>query len=88
MRNRYQSGNTVWLSCEFEEDPQLVKLIIYNYKQEKIEEITSVEKIDVGMYRYPYKTIANKNETLHYEWYGETDGIVNLKRKSFCTSFL
>lgn len=94
--NTYQSGNRVKLSAKFENDegiftdPAIVKLIIYNYKYEIIEQfnIGDANRIEVGEYFYDYVTDSNKNEKIFYEWYGEMNGTPTLRRGSFITKFI
>jgi hypothetical protein len=94
--NVYQSGNRVKLSVKFENDegvltdPAIVKLIIYNYKYEIIDQHTigDANRLNAGEYFYDYVTDKSKNETIFYEWYGEIDGTPTLCRNSFMTKFI
>lgn len=94
--NTYQSGNRVKLSAKFDNDegistdPAIVRLIIYNYKYEIIEQYTmsDANRIDTGQYFYDYVTNSKKNEKVFYEWYGEMDGTPTLRRGSFITKFI
>lgn len=93
--NVYQYGDTIRFQCTFHDfsdvktDPQIVKIIIYNYKYEIItsEVIGGANKTDVGDYFYDYTT-EKKEQKLYYEWYGEFDGKPSLKRGSFMTKFI
>ena len=93
--NTYQYGNTIRFECDFHDfneqliDPELIKIIIYNYKYEVIhEEIVGVNnKKDVGKYYYDYTT-EMKEQKYFYEWYGEINGKPSLKRGEFRTKFV
>lgn len=94
--NTYQSGNRVKLTASFEDDlgeykdPAIIRLIIYNYKYEIVEQfnIGDANRLGVGEYFYDYVTNQNKNEKIFYEWYGEMDGTPTLRRGSFLTKFI
>lgn len=92
----YQSGQTVRLSCEFNNfkgepvDPEIVKVIIYDEKYNKITDYSlgANSKTDVGKYFFDYKTDPNKEQRVYYEWYGEINGNPALKRSSFRTNWI
>lgn len=93
--NVYHYGDTVRLECVFYDfnnekvDPELVKIIIYDAKYNKIfEEILGINnKTGVGEYFYDYTT-EQKAQRLYYEWYGEINGKPSLKRGEFITKFI
>jgi len=89
----YQYGNTVRFECTFynfnneKVNPDLVKVIVYNYKYEILLEEIINSGINIGEYMYDYTT-GDKSEKLYYEWYGEIDGNPSIKRKEFQTRFI
>jgi hypothetical protein len=93
ITNTYQSGNTVRLSCEFYDfdkemkDPTIIKLKIYDYKYNLLDEFTNVIRSEMGKYYFDYVTDVD-NKTYIYEWYGELDGTPSLRRGSFITKFM
>lgn len=95
MNGTYQTGNTVRLSATFRDiqeklvDPDLVKIIIYNVKYEKIEEylLDSIRKISKGNYVLDYR-LPDKPLTIYYEWYGEISGNPFLRREKIITKFI
>lgn len=94
MQNKsYQSGNTVRLTCEFYDfvgnltNPNIVKLKIYDYKYNLLEEYTNITNVEIGKYYFDYVT-DDKNKSYIYEWYGELEGTPSLKRGSFLTKFM
>lgn len=94
VENVYQYGNTVTLKCKFHDlegkpiNPQFVKIIFYNYRFEKINEVSvNSDPIDVGLYVYDFIT-ENKEQKLYYEWYGELNGRPVIQRRSFRTRFI
>lgn len=97
MDTVYQSGNTVRLECTFEDfngykvDPDTIKVIFYDYRYTKINEIIIglSNKKSTGVYYYDYVTPVNEeNKRVYYEWYGEIDGTPALKRGSFIVRFV
>lgn len=88
----YPTGTTVRLKCAFFDfnnekvDPQLVRVLIYNYKYEVIEQLNATKE-SVGEYFLDYIT-TNKSQTFYYEWYGEINGQPSIKRDSFITKFM
>lgn len=90
--NSYITGTTVRLHCTFKDfndekiDPQIVKVIIYDYKYNIIEELVAVKR-DIGEYFVDYITPI-KSKSLYYEWYGEIDGMPSIKRDGFTTKFI
>ena len=95
MSKLYISGNTVKLSAEFRNlenmliDAEFPKLIIYNYKWEKLEEITLTDanKEGTGKYAYYYPTPLKPTRII-YEFKGEMSGMVALDRGEFTTRFV
>ena len=98
MESTYQAGNTVRLTCAFKDytsgtakDPELIKVIIYDYRYNKIGEftMTGTNKTGVGEYFYDYEIpFATKPTKFYYEWYGEISGSPSLKRGSFKVTFI
>lgn len=93
--NTYQYGNTIRFECSFYDfdnekvDPDIVKMIIYNYKYEILHEVclTQNDRSDVGDYIYDYPT-DKKEQKLYYEWYGKINGKPALRRGEFMTKFI
>lgn len=93
--NTYQYGNTVRFEVDFFDfdgqpiDPDMTKIIIYNYKYEIIfqETLGVNNRTGVGRYYYDYIT-EEKEQKLYYEWYGEINGKPALKRGDFMTKFI
>jgi hypothetical protein len=93
--NTYQYGNTIRFECKFYDfneqlvDPELVKIVIYNYKYEIVhDEILGINnKRTVGDYFHDYTTEL-KAQKYYYEWYGEINGKPSLKRGEFMTKFI
>ena len=84
------AGSTARLSCKFTDfkgefvDPEVVKLIIYNYKYKVLEEHTVSMKNELG--EYVHNLITNeKPQTYIVEWYGEIDGYPSINREQFIT---
>lgn len=89
----YPAGTTVRLRCNFYDfdnitkvDPSLLKVLIYNYKQEIVERLTPTKE-ETGKYYLDYIT-PNKAQTVYYEWYGEINGLPSIKRDGFTTKFM
>jgi hypothetical protein len=95
LANKYKSGNTVRLIGEFYDfegnliDPQIVKVAIYDYKHNLIQEVVvgQSSKLSKGIYYFDYVT-KNGNNKIIYEWYGEIDGRPSLDRNMFVTDFM
>lgn len=93
MSNVYQSGNTVRLECKFYDfynnpvNPDVVKIILYNYKYEILKEFLVNQSADVGSYYFDYKT-EDEPQRLFYEWYGEINGKPSIKRGELYTRFI
>lgn len=89
----YQCGNTVRFECKFYDfdnnkvNPDVAKLIVYNYKYEIIHEKLVDGGVNLGEYSFDYVT-ENKAQRLYYEWYGEINGKPSLKRGEFATRFI
>lgn len=91
----YLTGNTVRLTGTFKDingnpkDPTLIKIIFYNHRYEKTDEISIGEssRLGVGEYFYDYKT-PNQEQRIYYEWYGEIEGNPAIQRKGFRTQFI
>lgn len=91
----YQTGNTQRFWCMFRDhnnkiiEPDMVKFRIMDTKTEKpIEEfdVPKTQRIE-GAYYYDF-ILPEKAQVITYEWYSETGGYPNLKRKQFDTKFL
>jgi hypothetical protein len=90
-----QAGNTVRLSCHFYDvdgvltNPTLVKVIIYDYRYNKMEEFTldSSYQISTGVYFYDFQTSIEERRYI-YEWYGTIGGLPSIKRADFRTEFI
>ncbi len=95
MSNRFQSGNTIRLSCVFRDfdnqitDPTLVRIIFYDYKYKIIEEtsLSQQNKNLDGSYFYDY-IIPEGHQKIFYEWYGEINGTPTIKREFFIVDFI
>jgi hypothetical protein len=95
MENTYLTGNTVRLTGTFKDingalrDPSFVKVILYNYRYEKIEEfiLGTVNKVGTGVYAFDYRT-PNDEMKIYYEFYGEIEGNPAIQRSSFKTKFI
>jgi hypothetical protein len=91
--NIYDAGNTIRLQCIFEDfdgnrvDPTTVKIIIYDHRYRMLEQaiLGSGNRIDLGTYFYNYTSPKDDEERIIYEWSGEIDGFVSLKRATFST---
>lgn len=87
----YQSGNTVRLKAEFKDwngnniDPDVIKLIIYDSRYQKLQEIEvpASNKVNVGMYFYDYVFEAG---LFIYEWLATIGGTPSLIRKRISIS--
>lgn len=93
--NVYLFGSTVRLFGEFYNilgvptDVNFPKIIIYDYKYNKIQEVnlTNTNKSDVGKYFFDL-VLDHKNKRIIYEFNGEIDGLPALDRNSFTTKFI
>lgn len=91
--NTYQYGTTVRFECTFYNfigepvEPELVKIVVYDFKYNIIYSGTGLKSSTVGQYFYDYTTM-NKEQKMFYEWYGEIDGKPSLKRGEFQTRFI
>ncbi|MFC3883741.1 hypothetical protein ACFOU2_09610 [Bacillus songklensis] len=82
----YQAGNTVRLAAEFKDwdgenvDPETIKLIIYDYRYNKLDEreIQTENRTSIGAYYYDY--IFNEGEFI-YEWLATINRTPSLIRK-------
>lgn len=91
--NTYQAGNTVRLQCIFMDfdgnkiDPQNVQITVYNYRYTILERLMlgSESRIDLGTYQFFYQTDSEDEMKYIYEYRGEVNGVVSLKRGSFRT---
>lgn len=70
-------------------DPQLIKIVIYDYKYRVVDEIPigDSNKISIGRYYYDFITKKESDKYI-YEWYGEIDGNPSLDRNVFMTNFI
>jgi hypothetical protein len=95
MENTYLTGNTVRLTATFKDnggqlkDPNLIKVIFYNYRFEKIEEFVlgSANKVSIGQYFFDYTTPRDEMK-IYYEFYGEIAGNPAIQRNGFKTKFI
>lgn len=95
MENVYLTGNTVRLIGTFKDnsgnlkDPNLIKVIFYNYRYEKIDEysVGIDNKLGTGEYFFDYKTPSQEMK-IYYEFYGEIAGNPAIQRSSFQTKFI
>lgn len=95
MENTYLTGNTVRLTATFKDnsgvlrDPNIIRVIFYNYRYEKIDEfsIGTANKISTGVYFFDYRT-PNEEMKIYYEFYGEIAGNPAIQRNSFKTVFI
>lgn len=91
--NTYQYGTTVRFECTFFNftgepvEPELVKIVVYDFKYNIIYSGTGLKSAITGQYFYDYTTM-NKEQKMYYEWYGEIDGKPSLKRGEFQTKFI
>jgi hypothetical protein len=93
--NIYTSGSTVRLQGEFfnfegsPTDVYFLKVIIYDYKYNKLHEypLSDSNRISAGKYFYDFITDITPGKYI-YEFYGELDGLPALDRKSFMTKFI
>lgn len=91
--NTYQYGTTVRFECTFFNftgepvEPEMVKIVVYDFKYNIIYSGTGLKSATVGQYFYDYTTM-NKEQKMFYEWYGEIDGKPSLKRGEFQTRFI
>lgn len=93
--NKYQSGSTVRLQCEFYDfegkyiDPELTKITIYDSNRRVIysQTLTSEDKKSVGKYYVDYVT-DKREQRLYYEWYGVVNGKPSLERGIIATTFI
>jgi hypothetical protein len=91
--NTYQYGTTVRFECTFFNfsgipiNPEMVKIIVYDYKYNIIFNGIGLKTAEDGQYFYDYTT-EMKEQKLFYEWYGEIDGKPSLKRGEFMTKFI
>lgn len=91
--NSYQAGNTVRLQCIFKDfdgnkvDPSNVQVTIYNYRYTILDRVIlgGESRLDIGTYQYYYQTDTEDEMKYVYEFRGEINGIVSLKRGSFRT---
>lgn len=91
--NTYQTGNSVRLQCIFKDfnganvDPAIVQVTIYNYRYTILDRLIlgAENRIDIGTYEYFFLTESEDEMMYVYEFRGETNGIVSLKRASFRT---
>ncbi|MDQ0976622.1 hypothetical protein QFZ31_006674 [Neobacillus niacini] len=90
----YLTGSTVRLSATFTDiegankDPDLVKVVIYDYKFIKLEEFVLgvPNRMGLGEYVFDY-TAPMAEKKIYFEFYGEIDGNPVLDRDSFTTKF-
>lgn len=95
MIENVQAGNTVRLTCKFYDpngfltSPTSVRLIIYDYRYQKLEEFTLNEtnQLTAGTYYFDYATNTNEQKYI-FEWYGLISGFPSIKRDSFTTFFM
>lgn len=93
--NIYTSGSTVRLIGEFFDfdgqptDVLFLKVVIYDYKYNKLKEFTlnDSNKIETGKYFYDFVTDTTPKRVI-YEFRGELDSLPALDRRSFTTKFI
>lgn len=90
--NNYTVGDTVRLTATFKDwngklvDPSSVKVIIYDSRYNKLEEIIVTKEPDtVGIYTCDY--VFNTSGDFIYEWNGDINGTPSLTRRRIRTSF-
>lgn len=90
----YLTGSTVRLTATFTDvegafkDPDLVKVIMYDFKFKKLDEFVIGEANRIGLGEYVFDYIAPLGEKkIYFEFYGEIDGNPVLDRDSFTTKF-
>lgn len=91
----YLTGNTVTLEAFFTDvdgnpiDIQNPKVVIYDYKYNKITEfpLSDSNRKSMGNYFYNYTTNVKPAKVI-YEVYGELNGYPILDRKEFITKFI
>lgn len=97
MEQSYQTGSTVKLSCTFYsfegdkvQEPDNIKLIIYDFKFNKIEEfnVNRNNRNENGGYFFYYTIPLDAKNRLYYEWNGIIAGNVSLRRNSFKVAFI
>ena len=92
----YQSGNLIRLHAQFKDfdgqpvEPSLVRVIIYDNKYTKLEELTvqKQEGLGVGEYVLDYISSPLMKGSYFYEWYGEIEGAPSLRRDTFTLGFM
>lgn len=95
MDNIYLTGNTVRLKAVFRgddgelKDPEMVRVIFYNYRYEKIEEFSlgDSHRVGVGEYVYDYVN-SDEEKRIYYEFNGEIAGNPAIQRDGFVTKFI
>lgn len=72
------------------QDPQLVKLKIYDRKYKVIQNINLSDgnKLETGKYFYDWKTPSEIKERYIIEFYGEISGNPTIERKQLVTKFI
>lgn len=91
--NSYQAGNTVKLQCVFKDfagnniDPANVQVTVYNYRYTILQRLIlgAESRVDLGTYEYYFQTDTEDEMKYIYEFRGDINGIVSLKRASFRT---
>lgn len=93
--NIYLTGNTIRLKAIFKDnignpkDPDMVKIIFYNYRYEKIDEFSLGQSHKIGIGEYVYDYVSSDNETrIYYEFNGEIAGNPAIQRSGFMTKFI
>jgi hypothetical protein len=90
----YLTGSTVRLSAKFTDvegipkNPDTVKVVLYDYRFNKLEEFVLGEENHVGTGEYVFDYITPMIERkIHFEFYGEISGNPVIERDSFVTKF-
>ena len=89
------NNNTIRFEAKFYDfddklvDPSLVKMIFYDYKQNKMSEhvLAPANRVSVGSYFFDYTFEIAPKEIIYYEWYSEIDSKVSLYRDKIVFSF-
>lgn len=93
--NTYIAGNTVKLEGEFRNfegnlvNVQFSKVIIYDFKYNKIGEFNLGDSNKVSDGKYLYNFVTDKTPKKYiYEFYGELNGLPAIDRGMFVTKFI
>lgn len=98
LPNKYQTGNTIRLTCNFEKEengekvkynPDVVTITFMNYKYEVLQVFTLTETNikRVGEYFFDY-TLPEEPTRIIYKWEGLLDNKVFQKRNTMDVTFI